>query len=90
MESSPYALGWLGIIIAMYAFLWMIRKPLKYIIGFILQLVVGGALITLCNWIFSALDLPLFVGLNVITGVLVGILGIPGVILLYILSFWFS
>ena len=78
------ALGILGCI----AVLWIIGKifsvPLKALFKLIVNSVLGGLLIFIINLIGSAWGFH--IGLNVVTAVLVGLLGIPGAILLIILK----
>lgn len=68
--------------------LWFIGKffsvPLKAIFKLIGNSILGGVLIFIINLIGSAFNFH--VGLNVGTSILVGILGIPGAILLVLLK----
>ena len=61
-------------------FLW----PLKLIGKLLISSLVGGVLILVVNLIAGMFGL-LLIPLNIITAVVVGVLGIPGVILLLIL-----
>ena len=74
----------LGCIVAF----WIIGKvfsiPLKAIGKLILNSVLGGILIFIINLIGQLFNFH--IGLNVVTSLLVGILGIPGAILLIILK----
>ena len=58
--------------------------PLKALFKLIVNSVLGGLLIFIINLIGSAWGFH--IGVNVVTAVLVGILGIPGAILLIILK----
>jgi len=68
--------------------LWVVGKifsiPLKAIFKLIANSILGGILIFIINLIGGAFSFH--IGLNVGTSILVGILGIPGVILLIILK----
>ena len=59
-------------------------KPMKLILKLVINSVLGGVLIFLINLIGA--NFSFHIGLNVITSVLVGILGIPGAILLVTLK----
>lgn len=61
-------------------FIW----PLKNIVRLIFNSVLGGILISIINIIGSSFNFH--IGLNMITSILVGLLGVPGAILLIILK----
>ena len=75
--------------LACICFLFIIGKlfilPLKSIFKLILNSVLGGILIWVINFIGA--NFGFHIGLNIFTCVFVGILGIPGCILLVILKF---
>lgn len=85
-----YTALWFAAMLVLCIFLWWIRKPIKYILIFVLQSVGGIASILAINAIFSVLHINLFVGVNWITTGIVGILGLPGVALLYIVNVMYS
>lgn len=76
------------VILGCIVVLWIVGKifsaPLKALFKLIVNSVLGGLLIFIINLIGSAWGFH--IGLNVVTAVLVGILGIPGAILLIILK----
>lgn len=59
--------------------------PIKKILKLVINTIVGGAIIYIINLIGA--NFGFHIGLNVITSLVVGILGIPGAILLLILQF---
>ena len=61
-------------------FLW----PLKLILKLVVSSIVGGAVLLAVNLLAGAIGLVL-IPLNLITALVVGVLGIPGVILLLVL-----
>ncbi len=61
-------------------FIW----PLKNILKLIFNSILGGALIYLINII--GMNFGFHIGLNLLTAILVGILGVPGAILLVLLK----
>ena len=67
--------------------LWIIGKifsvPLKALFKLIINSVLGGLLIFIINLIGAVWNFH--IGLNIVTAILVGILGIPGAVLLVIL-----
>ncbi|MGN0713217.1 MAG: pro-sigmaK processing inhibitor BofA family protein [Anaerovoracaceae bacterium] len=75
-----YAGALLLILLLGKIFLW----PLKLIGKLLISSLVGGILILVVNLIAGMFGL-LLIPLNIITAVVVGVLGIPGVILLLIL-----
>ena len=80
------------IYVACIIFIFLIGKifivPIKKIIKLIINSILGGALIYIINIIGEGYGFH--IGLNIITSILVGILGIPGVVLLIILKLCFS
>ncbi|MBO5412746.1 MAG: pro-sigmaK processing inhibitor BofA family protein [Clostridia bacterium] len=59
--------------------------PIKKILKLVLNTVIGGAIIYIINLVGA--NFGFHIGLNIITSLVVGILGIPGAILLIILQF---
>ena len=59
-------------------------KPLKFVIKLALNSILGGLLILLINYIGGWFSFH--IGLNIFTSVLIGLLGVPGAILLIILQ----
>ena len=74
----------LACIIFIFIFGKIFIVPIKIIVRLILNSIAGGILIYIINFIGSAFGFH--IGLNVITSIFVGILGIPGAILLIILN----
>ena len=59
--------------------------PLKLLLKLVFNTIIGGAIIYIINLIGA--NFGFHIGLNLITSLVVGILGIPGAILLIILQF---
>lgn len=59
--------------------------PLKLLLKLVFNTIIGGAIIYIINLIGA--NFGFHIGLNIITSLVVGILGIPGAILLLILQF---
>ena len=74
----------LACIIFLFLFGRIFILPLKNIFKLILNSVLGGVLIYIINLIGGAWGFS--IGINIFTSIFVGILGIPGVILLIILK----
>lgn len=74
----------LGCIIFIYIFGKIFIWPLKSILKLIFNSILGGVLIYIIN--FIGMNFDFHIGLNIITSVVVGILGLPGAILLIILK----
>lgn len=58
--------------------------PIKKILKLVLNTIIGGAIIYIINLIGASFGFH--IGLNILTALVVGILGIPGAILLIILK----
>ncbi len=69
-----------AIIILGKVFIW----PLKSIIKLIINSILGGVLIAIINYFGTSFNFH--IGLNILTALFVGILGIPGAILLSIIK----
>lgn len=78
-----YAFGILVLYIIGYLFL----VPIRMLFRLIVNSVLGGLLIIAVNLIGSFWDFH--IPLNILSAICVGILGVPGVVLLYILSHFF-
>lgn len=63
---------------------WLFKISLSKIIKLILNSILGGILIYFINY-FGA-SIGMHIGLNIATSVFVGVLGVPGVLLLLALS----
>ncbi len=59
-------------------------KPLKFVCKLALNSVLGGLLILIINYIGQGFNFH--IGLNIFTSALVGLLGLPGAVLLIILQ----
>lgn len=59
--------------------------PIRKILKLVFNTIIGGAIIFLINLIGASFGFH--IGLNIITSLVVGILGIPGAILLVVLQF---
>lgn len=74
--------------IACLFFLFIIGKvfivPLKTIFKFILNSIIGGIIIFIINFIGGVFNFH--IGLNLITSIFVGILGIPGAIVVVLIK----
>ena len=82
MNTTSTIIIFLASIITLILFGKMLVLPLKIIIKLIINSILGGLIITLINIIGASFGLH--IGLNIITTIFVGILGIPGAILLII------
>ncbi|MFR3530578.1 MAG: pro-sigmaK processing inhibitor BofA family protein [Lachnospiraceae bacterium] len=66
----------------------MAEKGVRIIVNFFVRVVVGIALVFFVNEFMSLQEVPVQVGINPITVLISGILGVPGVALLYGISFY--
>lgn len=76
-----YAVG----LILLYAFGWILVFPIKWILRLIWNSIIGGILIFAINLIGGFWGISL--AINPFSAVAVGILGIPGVVLLLLLKY---
>lgn len=76
-----YAVG----LILLYVLGWILLIPLKWIIRLIWNGILGGIMLFLLNLIGGIWGITL--GINAFNAITVGLLGIPGVILLLLLKY---
>ena len=82
MNSTNAIIIFLGCIMSIILFGKMLILPIKLIIKLILNSLLGGLIIAIINWVGTIFNLH--IGLNLFTAIFVGILGVPGAILLLI------
>lgn len=78
-------LPFLGALIVLFIILKILALPFKIIIKLLINGLVGGAIIWVINLIGAGFGFS--ITLNWITAIIVGILGIPGAIIIAILQF---
>lgn len=61
----------------------LIKQRLDLIVNFALRIFAGLLAIYILNTVFQSINIDLAVGINAVTSLIVGVLGIPGIILLY-------
>jgi inhibitor of the pro-sigma K processing machinery len=72
-------------IIVIYLLARVLYFPLRVFFRFLLNTVAGGLLLVIFNY-FGGAFLGLHIGLNIITALVVGAMGIPGIVLLLVLQ----
>jgi len=72
-------------ILVIYLLVRVLYFPLRLFGRFLLNTIAGGVLLVVFNF-FAGAFWGLQIGLNVITAIIVGVMGIPGIILLLILQ----
>lgn len=75
---------YLACIVFLFIFGRIFIVPLKNILKLVLNSILGGVLIFILNIIGATFQFH--IGLNIITSIIIGILGVPGAILLIILK----
>lgn len=75
-----YAFG----IVILYILIWIFYKPLKFFMKYVTKAAIGCISIVLFN--LSLGFLGFHIGVNLITSILVGVLGLPGICLLLFLQ----
>jgi len=78
-------LVYIASIIFIFVFGKIFLIPLKSIFKLILNSILGGLLIYIINIVGMLFDF--YIGLNIVTSILIGILGIPGAVLLVMIKF---
>lgn len=77
-------LVFIGAIIAVFIILKILAWPIKKIFKMIMNIVIGGLLLVGVNYVGA--NFGFVIPINWITALLVGILGIPGLIMLIVLT----
>jgi len=77
-------LVFIGAIVAVFIILKILAWPIKKIIKMVMNIIVGGLLLIVVNYIGA--NFGFTIPINWITAFIVGILGIPGLIVLSILT----
>jgi inhibitor of the pro-sigma K processing machinery len=73
-----YLIGACVLLLAIAVF----AKPLRFILGVLVKGVLGAAVMYIVNWALGTV----YVGVNALTFLTVGLLGVPGFIALYIIG----
>lgn len=73
------------VFVAMFVLLNVLFRPVRAIFALILNTILGWAGLYIFNFLFSPLGMV--IGINVVSATTVGVLGIPGLILLIVLKF---
>ena len=75
-----YALG----LVALYIMGWLLLVPFKIILKLFFNAIIGGIALWVLNKV--GIGIGLFIPLNIVTALTVGVLGVPGIILILILQ----
>ena len=82
MDNANTIIIFLSCIFAILIFGKILIMPIRQIIKLVFNSILGGILILIINWIGAMFNFH--IGLNICTAIFVGILGIPGAVLLAI------
>ena len=85
--SFSVAVGYILGLLIIFVLGRILLKPIKFIIKILLNSVFGGLFLLLVNTLGSFFNIH--IGINALTAVLVGILGVPAVIAMLILQIFF-
>lgn len=66
----------------------MKERAMEILVNFIVRLILGTAVIFFVNQFLDSINIPIAVGINPISFLTSGILGLPGVALLYGIVCW--
>ena len=86
MNFFMSVLPFLITILVLFVILKLVSMPFKVIIRFLLNSVLGGLAILVINYI--GVGYGFCIGLNIFTSVFVGITGLPGVLVLFLLNYF--
>lgn len=75
-----YALG----LLLLYIVGWLLLVPFKIVLKFLLNGIIGGVVLWILNMLSASIGIH--IALNPVNALVVGILGIPGIILLLLLQ----
>ena len=75
---------YVGVVILIFVFGKLLLFPLKIILRVVLNSILGGIFLVVLNFVGENFDF--FIPLNVLNASIVGILGLPGVIMLLLLT----
>ena len=84
MDVSILIIGGI-VLVVMLVLLNMLFRPVRAIFALILNTILGWAGLYIFNFLFSPLGLV--IGINLVSATTMGVLGIPGLILLIVLKF---
>lgn len=83
MSILPFLIA----MVVLFVILKLVSMPFKVVIRFLLNSVLGGLVILVINYIGTSYGVG--IGLNVFTSIFVGITGLPGVLVLFLLNYFF-
>ncbi|MGF7058452.1 pro-sigmaK processing inhibitor BofA family protein [Brassicibacter mesophilus] len=72
-------------LILLYLLGWLLIIPIKYLFKLIVNGIIGGVLLLIVNFLGGFIGI--YVGINPVTALIAGFLGVPGVILLIVLQY---
>ncbi len=78
----------IGVLVALYVLIRIIAAPIKWIFKLLLNALTGFLLLFLANFISGFFDFSIPV--NLVTCLVSGVFGIPGVIFLVVVTFFFG
>lgn len=88
MERYLYPILFAAAILLMIGYLYKTHR--KWLITVGIRVIAGSALILLLNWVLPLTGLSLSIGVNPISVTCCGLLGIPGLLLLYGTVYFFT
>lgn len=86
--NSSQIIGWMIVVCALMLIFVLFSRPLRAIAKLCLNSAIGVCALLICNYFLTPLGIG--VGINLYTAVFTGVLGIPGVVCLYILRMIFK
>ncbi|EOD00576.1 pro-sigmaK processing inhibitor BofA family protein [Caldisalinibacter kiritimatiensis] len=84
LEVSVIVAYFVGILL-LFIIGWLILIPLKFIFKLIINGIIGGVVLILLNFIGGFIGIH--IGVNPITALIVGVLGVPGILLILIVQY---
>ncbi len=84
MDSSSI-IGWMIVACLLFISLIIFSKPVKLLFKVCINSLIGISALFITNYLLAPLGIS--VGINVFTALIIGLLGIPGFICVYVLHF---
>lgn len=85
MINSSQIIGWMIIACLLFAVFLIFAKPIKTLAKICINSVIGVSALFITNFLLAPIGLG--VGINAVTALITGILGIPGFISLYLINY---
>lgn len=80
---TTYIIIGVALVLCIFIVIYMCKHHANFVFSLLLRTIFGITCVYLINTVFEELEIVTMVGINLISIITIGLLGIPGVILLY-------